>query len=309
MPRWIDVVSLAIGFALLVYVLSRFPMAEVWQACRHAGPLVLLAPVVALVWVVLNTLGMSVLVDHRVPFADLLYNRLVGDGYNSLLPLAGLGGEPWKLRHLATFVPTPLAVAALIRDRVIENAVGFLITAVVIAVGMGHFALPAALRTALWGYVIVAAACAVLSAAIVVTHLPGKAGALLGRWLGGSDEPAPGALPAGRFARVALWNFLGRIVGACEVAVVLWALGTSFDAAATAFVDCVLNAAGFIGFFIPQGIGVSEGTSVYMLRVLGYAGPLAVAFALVRRGRMLFVSLLGVALHVGVRAATTRRPR
>ena len=65
-PRWLDVVALVVGLGLLGYVLSRFPLAPVWRACLHAGPLVLTTPLIALVWVVLNTLGMSVLVEHRV---------------------------------------------------------------------------------------------------------------------------------------------------------------------------------------------------------------------------------------------------
>ncbi len=310
-PRWLDVAALAVGLALLVYVLSRFPLADVAQACLRAGPLVLLAPVIALVWIVFKTLGMRILVDQRVSFGDLLRNRLVGDGYNSLLPLAGLGGEPWKVRDLSTHVPMQLAVAALIRDRAIENAVGFLLTAVVIGLGLGleRFHLPAFLRSALIVYVIVALVGGVLSSAVVVTHLPGRAGALLARWLGGSDEPAPGPLPLSRFVRVVLWNLVGRLVGTCEVGLVLYALGLGFDPAAMVFVDSVLNAAGFIGFLIPQGIGVNEGTAVYLLGVLGYAGPLAVVFALVRRGRMLLVSLLGVALHlVGRRTSPATTP-
>jgi hypothetical protein len=280
----------------------------VWSACRHAGPLVLLTPLVALGWIVLNTFGMSVLVDGKVPFGQLLHNRLVGDGYNMLLPLAGLGGEPWKLRHLSTFVPTPVAVAALIRDRVIENAVGFVVTAIVVAIGIGHYPLPRPLHTALFAYVFVALACAVLSSALVVTHLPGKAGTLVAKLLGvgGADSgPPPGPLPLARFARVAFWNFLGRIVGSVEVAVLLYALTSGFDAARTVFIDCVNNAAGFIGFVIPQGLGVNEGTTVYLLGALGYAGAIAVAFALVRRGRMLVVSLLGVLLHLLRRRSTT----
>jgi hypothetical protein len=308
LPRWTDVAALAVGLGLLVYVLSRFPLGPVWQACLHAGPLVLLTPLIAIGWIVFNTVAMRVLLDGRVPFGALLHNRLVGDGYNMLLPLAGLGGEPWKVRHLSTFVPTQVAVAALIRDRVIENAVGFVITAIVIGVGLGHYHLPAPLRTALVAYVVVALVCALLSAAVVVTHLPGKAGTLVAKWLGGSDEPAPGPLPLRQFARVAFWNFLGRVLGSCEVAVLLYALAGRATLSETAFIDCVNNATGFIGFLIPQGIGVNEGSTVYVLGALGYAGPIALAFALVRRGRMLAVSLLGVLLHLA-RRRTTRPAR
>ena len=70
--------------------------------------------------------------------------------------------------------------------------------------------------------------------------------------------------------------------------------------ATVAFVDSFLNAAGYIGFFIPQGLGVFEKASDYVFGVIGGAsvGPAGVAFALARRGRMLVVSVLGVLAHV-----------
>ena len=42
------------------------------------------------------------LLEKRVPWPALFWNRLVGEGYNSLLPAAGIGGEPLKLRLLST---------------------------------------------------------------------------------------------------------------------------------------------------------------------------------------------------------------
>jgi hypothetical protein len=57
-------------------------------------------------------------------------------------------------------------------------------------------------------------------------------------------------------------------------------------------------AAGFVGFFMPQGIGVTEAATVGVFRVLGLSGSAGVAFALARRGRMLFMSVAGVLLYL-----------
>ena len=54
-----------------------------------------------------------------------------------------------------------------------------------------------------------------------------------------------------------------------------------------------------------------EGTSVFVLGIIGAPGPLAIAFALAGRGRMLVVGLFGVSLHLAAlaRNAIARRRR
>jgi len=78
----------------------------------------------------------------------------------------------------------------------------------------------------------------------------------------------------------------------------VWVGSDMSDITTAAFVDSALNAAGFVGFAFPQGVGVFEGSSVYLLGCLGVSAPAALAFALARRGRMLLVSLSGVVVHL-----------
>lgn len=307
-PNWFDSTALVVGLVLLGYVLTRVPLADIAHACQRVGPLVLITPLIALGWNVCNTSALHVLLEGRVPWRDLLWNRLVGDGYNSVLPLAGLGGEPWKLRHLTQFIATDRAIAALIRDRILENAVGLLVSSAAIATTTARFEIGPALRTALYGYVVFAAVAGLAGAALVATRLPGRIGQRLGRWLGGTSAPLPDALPPGRFVRSALWCLAGRIVGFIEIGALLWMLGLGVHVDQILWLDSVLNAAGFIGFAIPQGIGVFEGASVYLFGVLGAPAGLAVAFALARRGRMLLVSLAGVGMHLVSRLGGRSRP-
>jgi SAM-dependent methyltransferase len=306
--RWwlchIDLVFLVLGLALLVWMLSRQPLSDIYDAVVHMGPIALAAPLIALAWFPTHATALWVLLDTRVPWGEVFYNRLVGDGYNALLPMAGLGGEPFKARHLSQFVAMDLVVAALVRDRVIDNAIGFLFSAVLLAVTLPRLALPPVLGEALWLYAAIAAAIGVLSFWLVVSRLPGRLGKLLGRWLSGSSEEPP-RLPLRRALHAALWSMASRILGVCEIAVLLYAIGVPVDFTTAAFVDSALNAAGFLGFAFPQGIGVFEGASVYLLGCLGVPAPAALAFALARRGRMLVVSLLGVVVHL---ARRRRRP-
>lgn len=307
-PRWADRLALLAGAGLLVYVLTRFPFDSVVHACVQVGPRALVTPLIALGWFACNTSALHVLLSRRVPWRDLMWNRLIGDGYNSLLPLGGIGGEPWKLRHLTEFVDTDHALAAMIRDRVLENAVGLIVTGTAIAITMPAYTLPVALHTALFGYAAISTVVGVLGVGFVMTKLPGRAGKLAGKWLGGTATAAPSALPVRDLVIAALWCLASRLVGFCEIGTLLWILDLGVDPVAILFLDSVLNAAGFISFAIPQGLGVFEGASVYLFGILGFAGPLAIAFALARRGRMLLVSLIGIALHLVSRTVQRTQP-
>ena len=296
-PRWIDKVFLLIGLALLVYVVSRYPMADVGAAFRRLGPWAATTPLIAMLWFCCNTSALHLLLDRKVSWLRLFKIRLIGDGYNALLPLAGMGGEPYRIKHISEFVPVDQTLTALIRDRVIENAVGLLFTGVWLTVALGRYALQTSLRAGIVAYVAFAAAFGVISFLLVATSLPGRASTALARMFGVESQAAV-KLPAARFVPVLLWYIAARFAGVLEITLLLWLLGLGFNPITNLFCYSMLQAAGMIGFAIPAGIGVFEGTAVYLFELLHFPGPLGVAFAFARRGRMLIVGLAGVVLHL-----------
>ena len=299
-PKWIDKVLLAIGLGLLVYVVSRYPFGEVSGAISAMWPRVALTPLIALSWFGCSTTLLYLLLDRRAPWRRILWIRLVGDSYNSLLPLGGFGGEPFKVRRLCALLDPATVMVALIRDKIIDNAMGFLVSAagVTIGLGFGGYEIPTAARLALIIYAIAAAVLGVLGMALVMTRVTGKLGGWIAKALGDTAPEKIETLPVGRLARIAVWALCARVLGLCEIGTLLWILGMPHDVATVAFVDSFLNAAGYIGFFIPQGLGVFEKASDYVFGVIGGGGPAGVAFALARRGRMLAIGLFGVSLHL-----------
>ncbi|HEY3354026.1 MAG TPA: lysylphosphatidylglycerol synthase domain-containing protein [Polyangia bacterium] len=297
-PRWTERLFLLVGLGLLGYVVSRYPAADIGRACLRLGPLVALTPLLALAWFGFNTTALYLLLDRRVPWRHLLRVRLIGDGYNALLPLAGFGGEPFKVKHLSPFVPVDEVLTALIRDRVLENAVGMLFTSVWLAVAVGTIVMAASFRAALVTYAALASAVGIAIVLLVLTRLPARVGGRLARWLGAGTQEAV-ALPPSRLTRVLCCYLAARVTGTLEPAVLLWLLGLGVDPVTTLFCYSLHHAAGTVSFAIPAGLGVFEGTSVYLFSVLGFPGASGVAFALARRGRMLLMGLLGVALHLG----------
>ena len=299
LPRWLDRVFLLVGLVLLAYVLSRYPLRDLLAGCARLGPWVATTPLVAMLWFACNTTALHRLLERRVSWLALFRIRLIGDGYNALLPLAGFGGEPFMVKHLSTWLPVDQVLTARVRDRVIENAVGYLYTGTWLGLAaLSHrFALPRALVIGIVGYAIFAAIVGGASLAVVATTLPGRASARVAKWLG-LDAGGASAIPLGELAWLLLIYFGARIAGTLEAFVLFRLLGLGSDLLSIAFTYSLLSAAGFLGFAIPAGIGVFEGTTIYLFELLGFPGPIGVAYALARRGRMLVVGLAGVALHL-----------
>jgi hypothetical protein len=302
LPRWIDSALLIVGLALLVYVVSRFPFADIVAAVRRMWPGVMLTPLIALTWFTSSTTAMYLLIDRRVPWARILWIRLVGDSYNALLPLAGFGGEPFKMRQLSFFVEPAGVMTTLIRDRLVDNAIGFLFGATELVLGLMVYTVHPSIKIALVGYILFCAVIGATGITLVLTRVPGKLGGWIARLLADVSQDQIAPLPVARLLQVVACCISARMLGLLEKVVLLWVLGQRHDVVTAAFVDSFLSAAGYVGFMIPQGLGVFEGATVYILGVVGAPGPAAVAFAFGRRGRMLVVGLFGISLHLAVLA-------
>jgi hypothetical protein len=285
---------LAIGLALFAYVLTRTPLADIAGAVGDMGPLVVVSPAIAAAWFATRTSALSAVLGGIAPWSVLYGLRWIGDGYNGVIPLAGLGGEPFKLRILGRYASVEQGLTALVRDRMIDNGLGFVVSAACCAFGVVALVAPAA--HAWLVYAAVALPLGLLLLALVVSRVPGRLGVLAGRAFAGHDaEPAP--LPARPFVHALAWFAATRLVQGCETALLLALISAPTDAATIIFVDGTLNAAGFLGFMLPQGLGLVEGTAAFVLTRLGVPLPAATAFALVRRGRVLSCGAIALVVH------------
>jgi hypothetical protein len=307
-PRWIDKALLVVGLALFCYVVSRYPLDDIASRFASMWPGIALTPLIALSWFAAGTSSLYLLLDRRVRWLRLLWIRLVGDSYNSLLPLAGFGGEPFKIRQLSYSLDPANVMATLIRDRIVDNSMGFWFSATELAVGLTGYSVDARLHVVLLGYVAVCWLLGIFGIALVRTRLPGRLGGWLARLLGDTSLDKITPLPVVRLVQALACCLVARLLGVLEKITLLWLLGLPHDPVTAMFVDGMLNAVGYVSFFIPQGLGVFELTSTSVFGIIGAPGPLAIAFALAGRGRMLVVGLFGVSLHLAaiVRDAIVR---
>jgi hypothetical protein len=294
---WVRRTFMAIGLALVVWVLTQVPLDDIVGAFEQLGPWALITPIFAMCWFASSSTALWNLLEGAVPWRALYWNRIVGEGYNALVPAAGLGGELFKLNQLSRYVASQRAVVALINDRLIENAVAFGFSATCVGIGAVHLDVSPALHTTMLTYAGIAWGAAILIVVMTFTDMTGRLGARIAKWIG-SDALGHSRLPKRLLVRAFLWTFLARAWSLVEIAFLFALLDLPITLWAVAFTGGAISAAGFIGGMIPQGIGVAEAASIGVFDLLHQPRAAAIAFAFTRRGRQLLTSIGGVLLHV-----------
>jgi uncharacterized membrane protein YbhN (UPF0104 family) len=300
--RWLLRAWIVVGLALFAYVLTRTPLDQIRDAIAAMGPLVLISPLLAACWFATRAGALGEIIETRAPWLQLYALRWIGDGYNGVIPLAGLGGEPMKLRILDRFIPVEDGVAALVRDRLIDNGLGFVVSAVFCAVGALLVATPS--QHTLLIYAVLGFPLGIVLLALMITRLPGRLGAAIAK-LFATHEREPAPLPHRAFWRSLAWFAATRVLQTCETALLLHCIDMPFELTTILLIDGTLNAAGFIGFFMPQGLGIVESAAVIVLSGIGVPLPVATAFVLVRRGRVVLCGVVAIVVHLAsaIRAA------
>lgn len=297
MKIWIHRALVVVGLAVMAWVISRFPLSEIRDAIASLGPWVCVTPVIAIGWFSASSWSLYFLLGGAAPWRALLWNRIVGEGYNALLPVGGVGGEPFKLKMLGRYVDTHRAVVALINDRIVENGIAFAFSAACVGVGAAVLDVAPAVRATMIAYAVGGGLAAIACALLLLTSITSRIGGRISRWIGaavGSYERMP--LPV--LARAFGCTLIARLLGLLETAVLFQLLGLDYTAFDVVFTGGAIAAAGFVGGVIPQGIGVTEAATVGVIELLHFPGQAGIALALAKRGRQLVVSSAGVLLHV-----------
>lgn len=297
MKRWLQRLLLALGVGALVWLISRFPLSQIEAACEQLGVWVLVTPFIGLGWFAANAMTMWHLLEGKMPWRALFWNRLVGEGYNALVPAGGVGGEPVKLRQLSRYVDTHRAVVALINDRLLDNSAALIYSATCVGIGAWTFDVRPALKASMMTYAIVGGLIGIALGLALVTNLTHRLGGRVAKWIG-SAATTDAMLPRRVLARAFAWMTVARVLGLCESALLFHLLGLNVSIGQLVFTGGAISAVGFIGGAIPQGMGVTEAGTVGIFEMMHLPGPAGVAFGLARRGRQMLLSVTGVTLHL-----------
>jgi hypothetical protein len=289
-----------LGVVILSALVFKLDFAVVTESLAQAGNKIFLVFSVAIIWILANTMCIRTLVDKKVSFVDLLFNQMTGDAYNQIIPLAGLGGEPYKIKHLTQWLDWHTASRAIVVDRLIHATSGMLFSAVGVGAMLYFVEVPQAYFIPLLVMTIVFAAGSVVMVWLALSKAPSKIAGYVLKKLKIVEEYRNDPIPAGRFFQAFFFKFTGRAFNLVEVFMMFSIFGIDPTFTSLLAVAGMISMSATLFFIIPQGLGVNETGISIALGFLGYSAALGITFGLIRRARMIFWALFGVGLHLAV---------
>ena len=324
MNRWLRFLGLALGVAIVVWLVARADAAALFGVFPQIG------------WgfaAILAARGATIVVDcaawycllpsaERPAFAVLLPLRWIGESINTTLPAAQIGGEVVRARLLQQRVSFPARGAASVAvdfclslfAQILFTLLGFVLLARLgDAAGGWPVAISVALSAALvpafavfsWELLVRRRLLSAAERGAMRLGLDGLAAAL------GALGIALALVAAGRAALALSFSLhaTSLMAHAGELWLTLYLMG-----AATGFADCVLLeslalAARSAAFLIPSGWGAQEAALIALAGFVGLSGETALALGLVKRAREFAIGVPGLAAWaIAERWRPVRRP-
>ncbi len=308
--RWVRLVLLAVGAALLVITLRAVDLGQLIDETRELGwRLFVIAVLPATIMHAGFFAGWALALRERVKLRPFLGAYLAGEAINVLTGLAQMGGEPLKATIMRPVLGGERSVASVVGARTLRT----ISLLVFIAIGLGIAArsdvLPASWTRWLWfglGLLVVGVGLffwiqrkALTSR--VIRRLPGTRGQRVAA-LAVSLERIEAALEEsygsgiGRVGLSVTVQLSAFLVSSLEVYLLCLLVGSPVSMVDAVMLEAISMGLTTILFFIPAGIGVNEGGRAALFELAGLGSSLGLLSGVVRRAREVLVSLLALVL-------------
>lgn len=287
-----------LGLGLLGYLIYRMDVSTIGEALSSVGWRIIFVFFAAIPWMFMDTMSIYNLTHFKVPFFHTLFNQLTGNGYNAIIPAAGLGGEPYKVNHFTRWLKIDFATRAIIQDRLLHMLSGTMWSS------LTAFALLFIAPLEPEIYIIVLATAVVFFiysiAAMWVTlsNAPSKVSGFILTRLKFLEQYQHEKLSRKRFLLSFAFKMASRVLSMVEIWVIFLVLDLNPGFIEVLTVSGALFMSVSLGFFVPQGMGVNEYSISYGFVLIGLSEVLGLTGGLLRRARIIFWALFGVALHL-----------
>jgi len=306
-----------LGLLLFAYFVSRAGVGEIISNIQRLGAGFVLILAVSSIRAVVRALAWTRCVEppYRLPFRTALAARLMGDALGNIIPFVSVAvSEPSKAVFVKDRVPLLVGLSAL----AIENIFYALSVALFIFAGTATllltFHLPKGLRYASIGTLVTTVIIIPLIFLLVrwqARFLSGAVAFLENRRvtpkLMGKLRPRAQALEdrvygfyatsQRSFLSIFLLDMCFHAAGVLEVFITLYFISPIAPTLTQAFILESVNRIINVAFkFIPLRAGVDEGGTGQVSKVLGFARGVGVTLAIVRKGRDIFWSAIGLLL-------------
>ncbi len=306
-----------LGLLLFAYFVRKAGLSEIVAGIRRLGLGFLLIIAISSIRYIVRSVAWVKCLEppYRLRFRDALGARIMGDALGTIVPFASLAvSEPSKAVFIRDKVPLIPALSAL----AVENIFYSLSVAIFIFSGTATllltFTLPKALRAA--SLVALIATLVVIPLVFFVINRQWRffSGALrflgnkraLQKWSGkmlpraeSLEERVYGFYQRnqGSFLSIFALEFAFHVAGVAEVYTTLNYISPLAPTLLTAFILESVNRIINVAFkFVPLRTGVDEAGTGMLSKVLGFTTTTGVTLAIIRKGRDIFWSTVGVAL-------------
>jgi len=306
-----------LGLLLFAYFVRRAGLGEIASGIQRLGfGFILILAISGLRYVVRALAWMRcVEAPHRLPFRDAVAARLMGDALGNIIPFASVAvSEPSKAVFVKDRVPLLVGLSAL----AVENIFYALSVALFIFAGTAtlllSFTLPKALRYASLGalittlviipagYFLLRSESKFLSGTLKFFGRHGVAPKLVVKIaprLQALEERIFGFYQRSQqsFLSIFALDMCFHLAGVAEVYATLLFISPLAPSLRQAFILESVNRIINVAFkFIPLRAGVDEGGTGQVSKVLGFGRQIGVTLAIIRKGRDIFWSAIGIVL-------------
>ena len=289
-----------VGVTILLVLVSRVPFAELKEAVSSIGPEVLWLLLMPLSWTLPDAFSLWILLDRRVAFQDVVYTQVSGDGLNNITPLMGLGGEPYKAKHLSNFVSLEDASRTIIQSRLLHAASGVLFTAAVLFMTVALVDLEAYPKvfTAMGSVavIMILSFCVILWA--TMSKVPLKVAGFVLTKLKIIKEFRDAQLSWSKLLPALLGKMVGRVGKFAELYFIFLLIDIVPRFGDVVLVAAMIMVSASVFFMVPQGLGVNEVGIAAAFNIIGMSTPVGLAYGLIRRARVVGYALLGLAAYL-----------
>ncbi len=308
-----------LGLLLFAYFVRRAGVSQIIFGVRRLGAGFLLILGISAIRQVARSLAWMRCFEapHRLRFRDAFAARVMGDALGNIVPLASVAvSEPSKAAFVTNRVPLLVSFSALALENIFYSlSVAIFIFSGTVALLLA-FPLKPALRYASFatlavttlivplGYLVIRREWKFLSRSILILH---------GRGVGRTWTEK--AIPRARTLEDRVYGFYKRnsnrllgilalemcfhLAGVLEIYTTLWFISDKVPTLLTAFIlESVNRVINIVFKFIPFRLGVDEAGTGMLAKALGFTQAIGAALAIVRKGRDLFWTAIGVALMV-----------
>lgn len=314
--KYLKLIYLSIGVALLVVILHNINLEEVLQQVTHIGPIAM-SIILAIFFVSLLTdVWAWQLTFKSIPlsirwFYRLFLVRIVGESLNQVTPMASLGGEPIKVMLLKTHYntsPHESTVSLLLAKTTDTLAlVVFLMIGFVLLLGNNQFSDRFKLITGI--------GMCLFSLGIIIFFLIQRFQlmSLISKWLtrfrwgkkltkvadivGDTDEQLTAFYANNRhFALSTSIAFLNWPLGVVQMFFLMYFLGHPVSFEKAWIIESMAQFVRAAGFFIPASLGTQEGVFILVCSVITGNASIGLSVSIIQRFKDIFWIIIGLAI-------------